>query len=59
MVKEGDDMMKLSCVKKCRILEFLANLKCVNYFSVDTYGGEQDKCGCRLRNEPALRVAQD
>jgi hypothetical protein len=52
--------MKLPCVKRCRILEFLANLKCPNCFSVETYGGEQNnKCGCRLRNEPTLRFAAD
>jgi hypothetical protein len=52
--------MKLSCVKKCHILEFLANLKCPNCFNVETYGSEQNnKCGCRLRNEPGLRFSAD
>ena len=51
--------MKLLVVKKCRILEFLANFKCPNCFSVEIYGSEQNRCDCRLKNEPALRFAAD
>jgi len=51
--------MKLSCAKKCRILEFLVNLKCPSCFTVETYGGEEDRCDCRLRSGSRLRFVAD
>ncbi len=41
--------MKIGCAKRCRMMQFLANLKCPNCFSVETYGEEQDLCDCRVR----------
>ncbi len=52
-------MMKLSCAKKCRIVEFLANFKCPSCFTVETYGKEDGKCDCRLRSGSRLRFAAD
>lgn len=51
--------MKLSCGKKCRILEFLVNLKCPSCFTVETYGTEEGKCDCRLRGGSRLRFVAD
>jgi len=51
--------MKLPCVKKCHILEFLVNLKCPNCFTVEAYGGEENKCDCRLKNGSGLRFVAD
>jgi hypothetical protein len=53
---EGDDSMRLTCAKRCHMMEFLANLKCPNCFSVETYGKEQDLCDCRLRLTRGLRI---
>ncbi len=51
--------MKLSCTKKCRILEFLVNLKCPSCFTVETNGREEDNCDCRLRGGSRLRFVAD
>ena len=59
--KEGT--MKISCVGRCRIEEFLANLKCPNCFSVkvkDREGGvgnaQSQGCQCQveMRREEML-----
>jgi hypothetical protein len=51
--------MKLSCAKKCRIVEFFANFKCPNCFTVETYSGEGDTCDCRLKGGSRLRFVAD
>jgi len=40
--------MKLTCAKRCRVIEFLANFKCPRCFSAETYSDEQNSCECRL-----------
>ena len=53
---EGDDSMKPTCAKRCEMMQFLANLKCPNCFSVETHGKEQDLCDCRLKVTGELRM---
>jgi hypothetical protein len=53
---EGDDSMKPLCAKRCEMMQFLANLKCPNCFSAETYGKEQDLCDCRLRVTGEFRM---
>jgi hypothetical protein len=53
---EGDASIRLPYTKRCHIMEFLANLKCPNCFSVETSGTEQDLCNCRLRVTRELRI---
>jgi hypothetical protein len=48
--------MKLSCAKRCHLVEILANIKCPNCFRSETYGDEQDDCECRLTLNPDLEV---
>jgi hypothetical protein len=48
--------MKLTCAKRCHIIEFLANLKCPNCFGSETYVNEQNDCECRLTAKTDLRL---
>jgi hypothetical protein len=46
--REGGEWMKLTCVKRCRVIGFLANIKCPRCFKAEPYGDEQNDCECRL-----------
>lgn len=54
--------MKLTCAQRCRVQEWLGNLKCPNCFSatVKLHEGETDKnaqgqnCQCEIKFDPDL-----
>ena len=48
--------MKLTCAKRCHMIEILANLKCPNCFGSETHSNEQNDCECRLTIKPDLRL---
>jgi hypothetical protein len=52
-------MMKLTCAKRCRVIEFLANLKCPRCFSSEIYSDEKSNCECRLTASADLRLRWD
>ncbi len=53
---EGEGGMKLTCAKRCGIMELLANLKCPNCFSIEAHSTEQDLCDCTLKVTRELRI---
>jgi hypothetical protein len=46
--------MKLTCAKRCRVIEFLANLKCPRCFQAEPVAREQENCECRLTGSSDL-----
>ncbi len=53
---EGEGGMKLTCARRCGMMELLANLKCPNCFSIEAHGTGQDLCDCTLRMTRELRI---